>query len=263
MSTQVASERTQSPAHLVDAESTYCKGWWIHALDRVDSTSTIAATLPAWQAVRANTQSAGRGRTGRQWISDQGGLWLSAVLPCEIDQPGWQYLPLAVGWSLANALSELGVRGLRLRWPNDLMVGRRKLAGVLVERFNRHTAVVGVGINVSNTPEVLDPRLFGTTTRLEELIPEVGSWDELTVFFLSSLRRAHEQLEREGFSAIAHELNTRWTEPRQVELTFSSGTSAVRGRFAGIDPRGALRLATDHGPEIYDATQVALLRELD
>lgn len=238
--------------------------WVVHALDEVDSTSTFASKLPAWNAVRSNTQTAGRGRTGRQWVSDRGGLWISAVLPCELREPFWQFLPLAVGWSLASALSDLGVRHLRVRWPNDLMVGRKKLGGILAERFHTHTAVVGIGMNVFNTPEHGHSELTGATARLVELLPRKLSLDELVPIVLAAFRRAHGTLRDHGFMTIASDLNERWTEPRLVELTLAGQERTVTGRFAGISQTGALRLLTQ--PSVirtFAATQVALLRELD
>jgi BirA family biotin operon repressor/biotin-[acetyl-CoA-carboxylase] ligase len=252
------------PSRVVETESVLASGWRLHVKDKVGSTSTVAAQLPAWNAVRAATQNAGRGRTGRSWISDRGGLWLSAVLPCEIDEPVWQFLPLAVGWSLASALTKLGVSSLRVRWPNDLMIGGRKLGGILAERFTRNTAVVGIGINVFNRPEGFDATLAGVTVRLEELVPTIGSLEELTETVLTAVGTAHEALSTFGFPMIAHDLNSRWTDARQVELHLAGPSNLVRGTFAGIEENGALRLVAEDGSEFsYDATQVALLRELN
>lgn len=252
-------------AALADAEIEYRSGWWIHTFDRVDSTNTVAARLPAWDAVRAVTQTSGRGRTGRYWVSDEGGLWLSAVLPCPAEEPVWQYLPLAVGWGVGRMLRhDLGVAGLRLRWPNDLMVGRKKLAGLLVERFSRETIIVGIGINVFNTPESRDAALTGMTVRLADLASSFGDLAELAVHVLGGIRAGHSALKASGFAPIAKDLNAHWTDVRRVELTQSGMAPRVEGCFAGIDDRGALRVMDTQGCErVYDATQIALLRELD
>jgi BirA family biotin operon repressor/biotin-[acetyl-CoA-carboxylase] ligase len=141
------------PSHERDASVVESEGWCIHTAHEIGSTNSAAARLPAWHAVRARVQTDGRGRTGRAWTSGEGGLWLSAVLPCTGNRARWAILPLAAGWAIVAALKELGAHGLRLRWPNDIMAGHRKLAGLLVERYRNDTAVVGIGLNVFNSPE--------------------------------------------------------------------------------------------------------------
>src|SRR5690349_19647555 len=118
--------------------------WRLRELAAVDSTNLFAANLPAWHAVRADTQTAGRGRFQRQWVSDAGGLWLSAVVPVETNSPAWRMLPLATGVAVCDALRANGANQLRLRWPNDVLVGNRKLAGLLIDQFRPAAAVVGV-----------------------------------------------------------------------------------------------------------------------
>lgn len=238
-------------------------GWHLEVLPEVSSTNTHAARLPAWTAIRASTQTAGRGRTPeRRWVSDTGGLWLSAVLPCPAPRSRWEVLPLVAGWAVLYALEELGVSA-RLRWPNDVMVGKRKLAGLLVERYTEDTAVVGVGLNVFNHPDRADTALSGQTVRLADLASGDHNLNEIAATMLTSLRAGHAQLLRDGFSAIADDLNARWSDPRPVELTLVGQPAPLRGDFLGVDPRGRLRIATTTGRAIYDATQVSLLRELD
>src|SRR5579859_3257989 len=98
------------------------ESWTLQEYQAVSSTNLVAAALPAWTAVRADTQTAGRGRFQRTWISDQGGLWLSAVVPLNQDDLLRRALPLAAGLAICDALRHLGVHGFRLRWPNDVLV---------------------------------------------------------------------------------------------------------------------------------------------
>ncbi|PTX99058.1 biotin--[acetyl-CoA-carboxylase] ligase [Opitutus sp. ER46] len=239
-------------------------GWDIAVLDEVDSTNTLAGRKPAWTALRAHTQTGGRGRTrDRRWVSDSGGLWLSAVLPCPGPRTAWEILPLAAGWAVLDALRELGVSGARLRWPNDVMVGRGKLAGLLVERYTAETAVVGIGLNVFNHPERAAADLAGQTVRLADLVPGDQNLDAVMRVVLRSLREAHETVLGPGFGVIADELNRAWKEPRRVEVTLQGQTEPLVGQFHGVDLQGRLRLTVKgRAPAYYDATQVALLREL-
>ncbi len=239
-------------------------GWMLDVLDEVASTNPLAGRLPAWHAVRACTQTAGRGRTGRHWVSDAGGLWLSAVLPCPGPRSRWTILPLAAGHAVLTALAELGVSGLRLRWPNDLMIGPRKLAGLLVERFTDDTAVVGLGLNIFNHPELADSTLSTPTARLADLAPGDYTVDDVAGHILRALSRTHATILADGFGPVADALNRTWSEPRLVAVTLNGGRAPFTGHFQGIDACGRLRLATDSaGVRLYDATEVALLRELD
>lgn len=243
--------------------STRFEGWQSHVFSEIDSTNTFAGPLPAWSAVRADIQTGGRGRTrGRHWTSDAGGLWLSAVLPCPGPRTDWETLPIAAGWAVLRVLRQAGVADLRLRWPNDIMAGRGKLAGLLVERFRADTAVIGVGLNISNHPESADPRLAGLTTRLDDLVPGCTT-EEMTPLLLRAFRHMHDVLSHQGFPLIADELNHDWREPRRVEVTLNGQADPFVAHFQGINSHGHLQITTPHdGLRVYAATQVALLREL-
>lgn len=249
--------------HVEELDETAFTGWFLGVESEVDTTNRLAATLPAWSAIRADTQTAGRGRTGRVWTSDRGGLWLSAVLPCPGPREQWALLPLAVGWALLEELRELGVKGLRLRWPNDLLVGSRKLAGILMERHSAATAVVGLGLNVFNDPENSAFELRGATIRLADLV-KLGNrdLDDVAALALHAIARAHQTLLAGDFPRIAAELNRGWREPRAVALSFSGRAEPVIGHFTGIDDAGRLRLRVGDTHAVYDPSQVALLREL-
>ncbi len=238
-------------------------GWLLEVLPEIDTTNRVAAKLPAWHAVRADTQTAGRGRTGRVWTSDVGGLWLSAVVPCPGPRERWALLPLAVGWALGEVLREEGVEGVRVRWPNDLLVGSRKLAGLLMERHSADTAVVGIGINVFNDPEHAAPELRDTTARLADLVDlRYYELDDVSALALHAIARAHQALLADEFPGIAADLNRHWREPRRVALTLAGRANPAVGDFLGIDTAGRLRLRIDGVTSTYDPAQVALLREL-
>jgi BirA family transcriptional regulator, biotin operon repressor / biotin---[acetyl-CoA-carboxylase] ligase len=237
--------------------------WTLQTHSSLASTNLIARGLPAWSAVRAETQTGGYGRTGRAWVSDLGGLWLSAVLPSPGPREKWAILPLAAGYALIETLTSLGVRDLRLRWPNDVMTGTRKLAGLLLEQFQPGTTVVGLGLNVFNSPGAVDPALGGHVVTLAELLPSPDSLDQLTSKILHALRRMHDELLRNGFGAIATKLNARHLRATSVEITLNGHHTPLRGRFRGIDERGRLRISTAEGfNRTFAAHEVSLLREL-
>jgi BirA family biotin operon repressor/biotin-[acetyl-CoA-carboxylase] ligase len=238
--------------------------WSVQQLDLVDSTNRLAARLPAWTALVARDQTAGRGRYERRWTSGEGGLWLSAVLPAPGPAARWQLLPLAAGLALLDALAPLGLPDVHLRWPNDLLVGSRKLAGILVERHPPHTAVVGIGLNIHNQPASLDPSLAPVATRLAAWVSDPASLDPraLTARILAALRAHHADLLADEPHLVTQRLNARWSRPRAVRVTLDSSGELIDGDFLGVDPRGALLLRTLSGTRTLDPLQVRLLREV-
>lgn len=236
-------------------------GWGLREFAEVTSTNTVAAALPAWSAVRARIQTAGRGRTGRAWVSDDGGLWLSAVVPTPAG-PDWALLPLAAGRAVLTTVRELGIAGARLRWPNDIMVGRDKLAGILVDRYSPATAVIGVGLNVANRPGAVDAALADGVTRLADLLPDPPAAAELLPVLLTAVRREHRRLAAGRSAGLIRDLNHDWRQ-RRPTVALTVGNELVRGRFAGVDTRGRLRLLDASGRErVFPAHQVDLLREI-
>lgn len=235
--------------------------WSLLELAETASTNLVAAKLSAWHAVRADTQTAGRGRFQRQWVSDAGGLWLSAVMPVETNSPAWRMLPLAAGVAVCDALRANGVKQLRLRWPNDILVGDRKLAGLLIDQFQPGLAVVGIGINVRNQPEARDGSLNGHVVRLAELIPTVPPLRDLAVRVLASLKSVWREVQDSGPEQILPRINALWDLPRRVQLDLDGKLAS--GDFAGVDANGRLQLRTADGATNYfDPQDVKLLRDI-
>jgi len=238
-------------------------GWTVHEFASLPSTNPVAGALPAWHVVRADLQTGGRGRTGRAWVSDAGGLWLSAVLPAPGPRKKWSILPLGAGWAVIEALREIGIARLRLRWPNDILAGRRKLAGLLVEQYQPETVVIGVGINIANRPDTIDPALAGRTVDVTELAERPVSLPEVTRLTLGAFRRLQNLVEQDRFAEIVTDINTRWGEARPVQLSLNSRPEPLNGFFCGVDPEGRLSFTDDLGAaHTFEASQVALLREV-
>jgi BirA family biotin operon repressor/biotin-[acetyl-CoA-carboxylase] ligase len=242
MSTPPNSTLTTSRAVTVGAA-----GWKLFAYETVTSTNDLARELPPWSAVRAGSQTAGRGRFGRSFVSDVGGLWLSATLPAPGDASGWNGFSLMVGHHLLLALQDLKVPQARLRWPNDLMSGRKKLAGLLIEQGARQKLTVGIGINVQNAPWLFDPSLTDSTTRLADISGAIPSLDALTVAILDRLEDAYHAMLAEGLKTAIRALNTHWSS-HPVEITSTAGEIIV-GEFLGLDEAANLRIMTAQGHE--------------
>jgi len=237
-------------------------GWTLHEFAEVSSTSSIAAHLPPWSAVSAGVQTAGRGRVGRRWVSDAGGIWLSLVVPTPGDPARWSLLPLAAGWAVLTVVQALGVPVARLCWPNDLLVGRRKLAGVLVDRFSADAAVVGLGLNVTNQPEAGAPALAGQVTRLADILSPVPPRAALLMRLLAAVTREHHRIEAGEVAGLCCDLNGAWRH-RHVHVTLAGGRGALHGLFNGIDPSGSLLLSGAAGElRVLPPHQVEFLHEV-
>jgi len=237
-------------------------GWRLHELDETDSTNAQAARLGPWEAVVARVQTAGRGRHARRWISDAGGLWLSAVVPTPGPAGRWSLLPLAAGCALCETLQELGVMEPRLRWPNDVLIGRAKLAGILVERFTGATAVLGLGLNLANRPEAVDPALAGTVVRLADLLQPLPAPAVVCALLLDRLRATQELLAAGRGGHLAARLRPFW-RPHRVRVTLRPSRAEIDGEFAGVDAEGRLGMRTvPDSIRWLEAAEVEMLREI-
>jgi BirA family biotin operon repressor/biotin-[acetyl-CoA-carboxylase] ligase len=238
-----------------------CGNWTLYEYPVVTSTNLVAAKLPAWTAVRATIQTEGRGRFQRSWVSDRGGLWLSAVVPVGQDKIARRALPLAAGLTICNVLRELESSAARLRWPNDVLIGNRKLAGILIDQFEPNLAVIGIGMNVRNRPESCDPALLNHTARLTDLMPTPPELRILTALILQQLRQVSTELNRDGAQAVLLNANKLWGSPRAVELDLDG--KLRRGLFTAVDPQGRLALSDANGGlTFYEAHEVRHLTEI-
>lgn len=134
--------------------------WRVEVLDEAPSTNAVVAERARTGAaeglvVVAEHQTAGRGRLDRTWVTPaRSALTFSVLLRPQAEPARWPWLPLLAGVAVQGAVGG----GSRLKWPNDVLLGDRKLAGILVERVDTPAgpaAVVGIGINVSTTPDEL------------------------------------------------------------------------------------------------------------
>ena len=231
--------------------------------DQVDSTNArVLEMLEQGRghgvAMLAEQQSAGRGRRGRSWVSPfAGGIHLSL---------GWQFsggvqllegLSLAVGVALARALAKFEVPDVRLKWPNDVWCGGRKLAGVLLELSgdltDRCAVVVGIGLNVNLRGETAAD-IDQPWTDLSRVTPGIER-NQLAVAMLDELLPLLQGYPECGFAAYREE----WQRLDQFagrQVCLRSAQQEWCGLACGVDPSGALLLEVEgerrrfHGGEL-------------
>lgn len=184
-------------------------------------------------------QRAGRGRPGRAWHSPPGALLMTAVLPFVPERVGWT--SLAAGIAVATAVREWGVPA-GVKWPNDIVLDGRKLAGVLAETSVPGLVAVGIGLNVTN-PLPADPELAARTARLVDTLPEI-TVEQVLEQVLAQLERQWtllEVLDACLLSVVWEALDT--TRGRRLRWS----EEGVTGTAEGVDEHGALILRTDSG----------------
>lgn len=199
------------------------------------------------QACVAETQTAGRGRWGRPWVSPFGAnLYLSVLRTFTTEPESLQGLSLAVGVAVARALQSVDVRGIALKWPNDVQLGGKKLGGILLEMSGSSAGpwpvVAGIGINI-DMPGDAGTNIDQPWTDLVSHGAHPGR-NRLASRVLAEVIMAEEQFVEAGFKAFRGE----WelldaVRDREVEL--HAGSSSRWGTARGVDATGALLLEVD------------------
>ena len=211
------------------------------------STNDVAATLAEQgldgAVVAADTQTAGRGRRGHEWFSPPGaGLYVSVVLvPASSAVDGLRattLVTLAVGVALADAVER--ATGLRpeIKWPNDLYLGGRKLAGILAEAIAPGRVVVGYGINVGAM--AYPPELADRATSLETELGRVVDRTVLLVESLVAVGERYDDLLAGRFDAILDAWRAGAPRSNGARVSWTTPAGLVSGVTAGIDEQGAL-----------------------
>ncbi|MCF5051115.1 biotin--[acetyl-CoA-carboxylase] ligase, partial [Pseudomonas syringae] len=200
-----------------------------------------------------------RGRRGRRWVSPFAqNLYYSLVLRIDGGLRQLEGLSLVVGLAVMQALRESGVQGASLKWPNDVLVGQKKIAGILLELVGDPAdichVVLGIGVNV-NMQKADEVDQQWTSVQLETGSPV----DRNRLVAQLGLQLQH-YLDRHrvaGFTALQEEWeqNHAW-QGRAVSLI--AGVNQVDGVVLGVDPQGALRLSVDGVEKIYSGGELSL-----
>ncbi len=202
--------------------------------------------------VLADFQSRGRGRLGRVWESPSGAnVYLSVILRPPIPPPAAPQITLLAGVSAARALSRVSGLECRIKWPNDIFLRGKKMAGILAEMEGEGSTVgfiiLGLGVNVNWRKEDFPLDLKDTATSLQAERGEEISRAAAAAGFFRELEEEYSSFLREGFSARLRDEWNRlsWVNGKQVTLQSSGGT--ISGRALGLDTDGALLVLDGEG----------------
>ena len=205
--------------------------WQIKRFDEVESTNETATSFPADSVIIATRQTKGRGRYGRKWESPTGNLYLSAV----VSDFGKKtpLLAFLAGVSVAEALTEFKVR---LKWPNDVLLNGGKVAGILLERTEKNTVIIGIGINVANAPT---QNMMYQTASLNNKI----TLSKLEIRLLNALKNNLDLFRNDKFDAIQKKWLS-FAEGIGQKIQVHLPNQTLTGKFTQLSPQGELILET-------------------
>ena len=241
----------------------------IHVYWEVDSTQNELERLlpdaPDLTVVLAERQTLGRGRRGHGWLSPPGlGITLSCLKSFAGGPAGLSGLSVAMGVCVVRALASLGVPGLQLKWPNDVVADQGKLAGILIEVSGEYdgpsTVRVGVGLNVRSAPGVhgtLDQPVADLATLCGGTPPERNV---LAARVIEHLRIGLLRFEQEGLAPFAQDFaHMDWLAGKPLTVRGPDGPHPATGR--GIDAQGALRVEIDGRITSVHSDKVSVRRQ--
>jgi len=248
-----------APDRLGPAElAPHLAGRWrdIRWLAETDSTQRVARELgragaPEGTVVIAEAQTAGRGRLGRTWHSPRGvNLYCSIVLRPPLPPAAVPQVALVAGVAAAAALAETPGLAPRLKWPNDVLIEGRKVAGILTEMEAEvervHHVILGIGVNLNAPRAAFPPELRERATSLFLATGRRVDRAAVTGRLLAALEARYGRFLEGGFEAVRAEWES-YSCLTGTDVRVASAEGEMAGRVLGLDTDGALMLARPDG----------------
>lgn len=239
-------------------------GEHIEVLNIIGSTNDYLksklASSPSGFCVLAESQTAGRGRHGRKWVSPFGAsLYMSMSWRFEQGYQAINGLSLAVGVAIADALAHLNIADVQLKWPNDVYANGKKLAGVLIEVEGQMGSacdcVIGIGLNVALPADQVE--IDQPWTDLASLGEQLPDRNQVAAGVITSLHTQLKAFEQSGLSEFVERWHTRDLY-RNKPVTLIAGQSETVGVCRGINASGAILLETDKGVEAFYGGEISV-----
>jgi BirA family transcriptional regulator, biotin operon repressor / biotin---[acetyl-CoA-carboxylase] ligase len=229
-----------------------------HPRRHVDETESTQLLLgpedPEGAIATADHQTAGRGRRGRSWVDAPGTALLVSILLRPPPERAAQQLSLVGGLAAAMAVEDALALAAQIKWPNDVMVDRRKVAGVLAEA-REGVVVLGVGINVNQTREQLPEDARVASASLRTVDGRVHDRERVLGSLLAHLDRLYAAWREGGLDAVYEDLGARdFLRGRRVSVDGVAGTAQM------IEREGRLLVTTDSGPVLVESGEVSFER---
>ncbi len=254
--------------------NTHTFGRDIKFYQEIDSTNNCLKRLASEGAqegtvVVANCQTAGRGRLGRNWQSaPEKGIWMSVLLRPQLHPSEVQVLTLAASAAVCKALEPLNIKGLGIKWPNDILVGGKKVCGILTEMSAEAErvswVVVGIGINVNHLPRDFPAELSDTATslRIESKNDSLINRSIVASNIINSLEEIYLKYLDQGAEVVIREWKKyNLTLGNKIRLSSYDGES-IPGTAYDILPDGRLSVRKDDGTIINVLSGEVSLRQI-
>ncbi len=244
----------------------------LEVVETADSSNTTLMQKAALGAehgscLAVELQTRGRGRRGRTWHASLGGSLTFSLL--------WRFnqgasflsgLSLAVGVGLMRALEQAGIRGAYLKWPNDVLHGRQKLAGILIElqgdMLGPSAAVIGIGLNLK-LAEPARANIDQAATDIAAIHPELPGRNHLLALILNHLSGVLQQFEAEGFGGLRQEWSRHhFYHDQPVRMLLPDG-SEYHGTVTGVAEDGALLVHGADGERRFTAGEISMRSDFE
>lgn len=238
----------------------------VHIFAELDSTNSeairfIEAGANGTHLFIAEKQTAGRGRRGRTWKSPAGGGLYMSLLHAFPDQSQGemelQALSLVTALAVFQSVSRFGAGPIQLKWPNDIVSDRQKLAGILLEMkaAQSHSWIVfGIGINYSLSEEQ-KAAIDRPVIDMRSLTTELPAREQLAALVCSQLLENIEQFSEQGFAPFQSDWNNN-DRFLGAEIVIEDGARRIEGRSSGVDDHGALLVQTASGQHCIQGGEV-------
>ncbi|MDP2841491.1 MAG: biotin--[acetyl-CoA-carboxylase] ligase [Candidatus Methanoperedens sp.] len=251
--TLVGSPDVLAPAEIKAGLKTSMMGKNIHYFKETESTNILArdmaGSVDEGTVIIAESQTGGRGRMGRKWISPEGGIWLSVVLKPRMQPLHAPRITLLAGVAVAKTIRNFGLSA-KIKWPNDVLINGKKVCGILTEigaeMDSIQYIVVGIGIDANVDTETFPEEFRDSSTSLKNELGYDINRVEFVQKLLIELESLYLKFQKEGFTSIIEEWRMMSATIGQwVKITTQS--RIMYGEAVGVDSDGALILETGEG----------------
>lgn len=221
----------------------------IYIFNEVMSTNTIAKFLSMngvgnGAVVISEKQTKARGRSGKNWESPLGGVWLSIILNPNVNHSKIPLITLATGVAVENTLKRIGVKNAEIKWPNDILIHGKKVCGILTEAitsFNTiESVIIGVGIDANISIENFPEELRENMTTLNDEIGEKVDENLLIKLFLEEFEKISEQFINEEYETILKEWRKNSYTIGKIVEVHEPFSKPYDGYVLGISKDGSL-----------------------